>query len=219
MSVIEHGPRDRSAVALTFDADVSRFLPVRRPVTNRRPHQRILELLRANQVRATLFLTGLWLEVYPDDARALRGDTLFELGNHSYSHEAFAAPCYGLPVMTSAERKRDDVLRADRAIKRATGRRPRYFRFPGGCYTAADARLVRSLGLEPVAWDVLSGDSYDDDATSVAGRILSSVGPGSIVVMHLSEPQRSVTADVLELVLPELRARMLEPVTLTELLS
>jgi len=216
---IEHGPRDRDAIALTFDADLSRHLPTSRVAQRADPHRRIIALLKKGRVPATLFLTGIWVEANREDAEALGSEPFFEIGNHSYSHRAFAGPCFGLPVISSPSAKRDEVLRATAVIAEATGRRPRYFRFPGGCHTADDLSLVRSLGAEPVQWDVLSGDAFDADATSVTKRILAGVRAGSIVVMHLSEPRVSIAAEVLTLLLPKLQARGLGLVTLSELLG
>ena len=216
---IEHGPRDRRLFALTFDADISNYLPSSRATERAEPHREILDLLRSRRVPATLFLTGRWAELHPTDARRLGGEPLFEIGNHSYSHLAFAGPCYGLPVLASDRQKRVDVLRGANVIAAATGRVPSFFRFPGGCYAASDVELVRSLGEEPVQWDVLSGDAFDFDVSSVAQRVLEGTRPGSIVVMHLSEPQRSVAADVLRIVLPELHAKDLTPVALPALLG
>jgi peptidoglycan/xylan/chitin deacetylase (PgdA/CDA1 family) len=216
---IEHGPRDGNSVALTFDADLSPFVTSSDRATEPGRHREILDLLRAEEVPATLFLTGVWVEAQPDDARALGRDPLIEIGNHSYSHAAFAGPCFGLPLVGSFEAKREEVLRGAAVIAAATGRVPRYFRFPGGCYAPGDVELVRSLGAEPVQWDLLSGDAFDPDETSVAQRILDDVRPGSIVVMHLSEPRRAVGAEALAIVLPELRARGLSLVTVSELLD
>lgn len=219
LSPIEHGPRDGNSIALTLDADISRFARGSRVPERSKPHRRILDLLRAGHTPATLFLTGTWVETHRQDARMVGADPLFEIGNHSYSHDAFAGPCFGLPVISSVLRKREEVLRGAAVIGAATGRRPRFFRFPGGCHAPEDVELVRSLGAEPVQWDVLAGDTFDHDETSVAERILTEVRPGSIIVMHLSEPRVPIAAEVLEIVLPALRARGMSLVTLTDLLE
>jgi peptidoglycan/xylan/chitin deacetylase (PgdA/CDA1 family) len=217
--LIEHGPRDRDAIALTFDADLSRLLPALSGADRARPHREILALLRASRVPATLFLTGIWVEAHREDAESLGSEPLFEIGNHSYSHRAFTGPCFGLPVLSDRAAKREEVVRGAAVIADATGRHPSYFRFPGGCYSEEDVTLVRSLGEQPIQWDVLSGDAFDPDPASVTKRILAAVRPGSIVVMHLSEPRQSVAAEVLVRVVPQLRARGLELVTLSELLT
>jgi len=95
----------------------------------------------------------------------------------------------------------------------------RYFRFPGGCHTQKDVRLVASLGEQPVQWDVISGDAYLRDPAAVARQTLAGVRPGSIVVMHLvGAPNAPATAGALRTVLPTLRQRGLRPVKLTRLL-
>jgi peptidoglycan/xylan/chitin deacetylase (PgdA/CDA1 family) len=111
------------------------------------------------------------------------------------------------------------VLWTEAIIKRVAGVKPRYFRFPGGCLTQADVRLVASLGEQSVQWDVVSGDSFLTDPARVESEVLRQVRPGSIVVMHLVGPARTpATAPALRNVIPKLRARGYRFVTLKQLL-
>jgi peptidoglycan-N-acetylglucosamine deacetylase len=112
------------------------------------------------------------------------------------------------------------VLAASAVIAATTGKRPRYFRFPGGCFDGDDIGLVAGLGQQPVGWDVNSCDSFEQDPHVVAERVLAGLRPGSIVVMHLNGPPRApATAEALRLLVPRLRARGLEPVVLEQLLE
>src|SRR6188474_515618 len=117
----------------------------------------VVEELRASETPATVFVSGLWAETYPDVLRSLAGDQLFELGNHSYSHAAFRKPCFDLPIAESESRKREEVMETAAAIRSIAGVRTRWFRFPGDCYGDADVALVRSLDHVPVQWDVVGG--------------------------------------------------------------
>ena len=46
---------------------------------------KLLEILAKNQVRASFFLCGLWLEKYPEMVKAI-ARAGHEIGNHTYTH-------------------------------------------------------------------------------------------------------------------------------------
>jgi peptidoglycan/xylan/chitin deacetylase (PgdA/CDA1 family) len=78
---------------------------------------------------------------------------------------------------------------------------------------------VARAGEQPLGWDVISGDVGQPDAKAVAREVLSGVKPGSIVVLHLvGAPNAPATAEALREILPKLRDRGYELVTLEDLL-
>lgn len=205
--LITHGSRRQRLVALTFDADPNGYDP------------RIVAELRGTATPATIFLTGLFVRRHPAAVRAFAHDPLLELENHSYDHRAWESPCYGLATVSEAK-KRSEVTRTEQLIERVAARRPRYFRFPGGCQDEADITLVRSLGEQPVQWDVVSGDAYLRDPAAVERQVLASVQAGSIVVMHLNgAPRAPATAAALPAIVSTLRARGFRLVLLRRLLA
>jgi peptidoglycan-N-acetylglucosamine deacetylase len=220
-AIVTHGPRDRSRVALTFDADMTPAMLVRvRSGVEKAYDPEIVRELRAARVPATIFLTGLWAAHYRDVVRGLARDPLFELENHSMDHAGFTTSCFGLARVGTEDRKRWEVAAAAEVISEITRLKQRFFRFPGGCHSSADLRLVRSLGHEAVGWDVVSGDSYQPDPAVVERNVLANVRPGSIVVLHLNGfPNAPATADALPTVISSLRSRGYELVTLHELLE
>ena len=62
-------------IALTFDA-----------AWGNEDTARILEILKKHQVHVTFFMTGGWVESYPDDVKAILADG-HDLGNHSENHK------------------------------------------------------------------------------------------------------------------------------------
>ena len=215
--VILHGPRHRKEVALTFDADMTPYMR-RERISSYDPA--IVDALRETETRATVFVSGLWAEAYPDVLRSLADDPLFELANHTFSHAAFSGPCNGLPIAESSARKRSEVTDATAVIQSIAGVRTRYFRFPGDCYEASDVELVHSLGHRAVQWDVVGGDAFEADGSRVADSVLAGARPGSIVVLHLNgAPNAPTTARALRSVIPGLRERGLHAVTVSELLA
>jgi len=115
--------------------------------------------------------------------------------------------------------KRAEVLRTAKIIRKVAGARPRYFRFPGGCHTRADIRLVASLAEQSVQWDVISGDSFISDPAKVEHEVLRHVQPGSIIVMHLIGPgAHAGDRPAVKALIPKLHARGYHFVRLRKLL-
>jgi len=132
--VITHGPRVAPEVALTFDADMTPGMEgeLRSGKAASFDNVAVRRILDATHTPATFFFTGMWVQVYPLPAREIDLDPLFAVEDHSYDHPGFAQPCYGLASIPDAD-KAADIERSQRAILAATGKTPRYFRFPGGC--------------------------------------------------------------------------------------
>ncbi|MGW4204551.1 polysaccharide deacetylase family protein [Streptomyces sp. NPDC004726] len=205
-------------VALTFDADMTADQGPRAADGERFDNPALIAALRKLRVPSTVFMTGRWAEEYPDQAKAIGGDPLFEIANHSYSHHAFASPCYGLPTIAEPDMKAD-VDRAFAAFEKAGARRVvPYFRFPGGCYDDRALRALAPAKVTAVQWDVVSGDAFAKDPDAVAEQVLAGVKPGSLVVMHCTLSAAPVTEQAIRKIVPELRKRGYRMVKVSELM-
>ncbi|MFD4273385.1 polysaccharide deacetylase family protein [Streptomyces cyaneofuscatus] len=206
-------------VALTFDADMTADQGPRAKAGERFDNPELIALLRRLKVPSTVFMTGRWAEEYPAQAKGIGTDDLFEVANHSYSHYAFTADCYGLPVVAKDAMTRD-VERAFSAFRQAGARNVvPYFRFPGGCYDDAALRALGPANVTAVQWDVVSGDAFATDAGAVAEQVLDGVRPGSLVVMHCTRSAAPVTAEAISRIVPELRKRGYRFVKVSELME
>ncbi len=218
--VFTNGPRTRDkTVALTFDADMTADEGPRAEAGERFDNPQLIDTLRGFKVPATVFMTGRWAEEYPQEARAIGRDPLFEVANHSYSHYAFTGNCYGLPTVGEAD-MRGDVERAYAAFKKAgVPKAMPYFRFPGGCYDQRALRALSAVGVTAVQWDVVSGDAFATDADAVARQVLEGVKPGSVVVMHCTRSAAPTTEQALRTIVPELRKQGFRFVKVSELIG
>ncbi|WP_308296108.1 polysaccharide deacetylase family protein [Streptomyces sp. ISL-96] len=218
--VFERAPDTRTkTVALTFDADMTADQGARAARGEHFDNPALIASLRSLKVPATVFMTGRWAEEYPDQARSIGRDPLFEIANHSYSHHAFKSPCYGLPTV-SAQQMRADVERAFAAFRQAGARNVvPYFRFPGGCYDDEALRALAPVKVTAVQWDVVSGDAFANDGNAVAEQVLADVRPGSLVVMHCTRSAAPVTEEAVRRIVPELRERGYRFVKVSELMK
>lgn len=218
--VVDHGPRTGNRVALTFDADMTDGMlgNLRAGRVKSYANLRILDLLEREQVPATFFLTGKWVEQYPDLTRRIADNPRFELANHTYGHLAFTANCYDLPRVP-AKGMTDDVAKTFQVITPYGGRQTRYFRFPGLCHDAAALDALAPLGLTVVDGDVVSGDPFATSWKPLVRAVLDNVRPGSIVIMHVTEANAAMTDEALPHILAGLRERGLVPAPLSEVLT
>jgi hypothetical protein len=208
----------RPLVALTFDLDMTPEMAAAARAGFKWINTDGTSYLESMNVHATLFMAGMWAEVYPVDARRLAANPNFEIGNHSYSHPAFHSPCYRLASVSRAGQA-SQVQRAQAAIERVTGLTPKYFRFPGGCYDRGALDTVHAAGLIPVQWNVNSIDAFNAYPQQIAATVLTEVKPGSIVMMHLVRGNAPASAAALRLIIPTLQHRGYQFVTVSELLA
>src|ERR1700722_15301125 len=135
----DHAVTTQKVVALTFDADMT--LKMRDELKSGKVaswyNANVIAVLQRENVPATLFLTGLWIEAYPEITKQLSQNPLFELGNHSYSHGGFRSPCYGLPAGKKSN-EGAEVERTDALLQKYAAAYKKYFRFPGLCFDADD---------------------------------------------------------------------------------
>lgn len=211
--------RTDKTVALTFDADMTSDQGPRAAKGEHFDNPQLISTLRTLKVPSTIFMTGRWAEEYPDQAKSIGTDPNFEIANHSYSHHAFKAPCYGLPTLDEAG-ARADVDRAFEAFRKAGAvNTVPYFRFPGGCYDDQALRAISTAKVTAVQWDVVSGDAFAKDPEAVAEQVLSGVKPGSVVVMHCTRSAAPVTEEAIRKIVPELRKRGYRFVKVSELIG
>ncbi|MFG1894124.1 polysaccharide deacetylase family protein [Micromonospora zamorensis] len=218
--VVDHGPRTGAKVALTFDADMTdgMLASLRAGRVKSYANLRILDLLEREEVSATFFLTGKWVQRYPDVTRRIADNPRFELANHTYGHAAFTGDCYDLPSLPVDELA-GDVAKTFEVIKPYGGRQTRYFRFPGLCHDAATLDALAPLGVTVVDGDVVSGDPFATAWKPLVRAVLDHVRPGSVVIMHVTEANAAMTDEALPHILDGLRERGLVPAPLSEVLT
>lgn len=166
---LEVMPGAERVVALTFDAGA-----------NDAALTSILATLAAKDVIATFFLTGRWVEVYPDRAREIAAS--HPVANHSVTHADLTT--------LSDEAARSEVLDAEATILRVTGQDPRpWWRFPLGARDDRTIALVNDLGYVAFRWTVdtlgWQGTSGGRSVEEVHDRVLDGLQPGEIVLLHV----------------------------------
>ena len=126
-------------------------------------------------MKVTFFVVGEWVDKYPESVKAL-ADAGHEVMGHSNDHAHFNT--------LSADQIVEDINTCNDKIEKITGKRPTLFRPPFGEYDDHVISTIRSIGMEPIQWDVDSLDWKDYDAPTICKRVTSKLAPGSIVLFH-----------------------------------
>lgn len=201
--IVNHGPRDRKLVALTFDAcsarDPSRY------------DERVARVLIDMNVPATIFFGGKWMEEHPEHTRFLASHPQFEFANHSYLHPHMSR--------VSDARIQDELRWTQDIMYSLTGRRATLFRAPFGEVDEHISRVAAAEGLITIQYDLASGDPDRRVSKDKLVEYVSTMSrKGSIVVMHINR-RGWHTAEALPEIIRNLRKRGFEFVTVSELLK
>lgn len=219
--VITHGDRTQKKIALTFDADMTVGMKENLETGKVKSYinRELISFLENTQIKATLFLTGLWIETYPEETKSLAENSLFELANHSYDHPSFEGYCYGLPQMSKGKMSYE-VDQTQKLLKSVAGVTNTYFRFPGGCVSQSAMDYLASQGMQVVHWDVVGDDGFNNNTENIIKNVVDHVQNGSIIVMHMNgAPNDPKTTEALPSIISALKAKGYEFVKVSELLQ
>jgi peptidoglycan-N-acetylglucosamine deacetylase len=202
VTVVSRAGTAEPLVALSFDDGPGPQTPA------------ILELLEHHGFRGTFFVLGESVEGREDIlARTIAGG--HEIGNHTHSHP-HALQC-------TDDELAHDIARCQRILDGA----PVLFRPPYGEDPLRASRIAAERGLPTtVLWSVDPSDWLERDPATIARVILDGLAPGAIVDLHDCWPRhtstaadRTPTVEALRLALPQIAARGLRSVTVSELLA
>jgi peptidoglycan/xylan/chitin deacetylase (PgdA/CDA1 family) len=183
-------------VALTFDDGPGPF------------DERLLQILKDNDAKATFFLIGNKVAANPAGAKRI-ADAGMEIGNHTWEHPNMAT----VPPEDIA----GQFAKANDAINAATGRTPTLYRPAGGLSTEAVRQTAARYGLAEILWDVIPFDWANDSNTAATRYMLMTyIKPGSVVLFH---DTYSSTVDLVYQFIPVLKANGYRLVTVSELLG
>lgn len=178
---------------------------------------RILDELKAADVKATFFMLGQHVLEYPDVARRVTAEG-HEIGNHSFDH-------HGLFFYTVEEAERE-VLKCEKAIKDVTGVSTRYFRPPKAWINDEEKAAFSHMGYKVILWSLNSKDWVTFDDKYIVAFIDKNVRPGDIILFHdsggvfgVDGGDRHETVKTIPDLVRKLKARGYRFLTVSELLK
>ena len=190
---------DTKRVFLTFDDGPSKVTP------------QILDTLKQEGIKATFFLLGSRVELYPDIVKREYEEGHY-LASHGYSHvysQIYASPQAVL----------DEYNKSVIAIRNAIGEQeynPHLFRFPGGYKGGKYAnikqeadKLLEQNGVVHVDWNSITADAAGNTTTEEFLAELDKTAPkhNSVVVLMHDAGNKQATADALPQIIAYFRDR------------
>ncbi|MER7008932.1 polysaccharide deacetylase family protein [Dactylosporangium sp. NPDC000555] len=183
-----------AGVALTFDDGPGPETP------------KLLEMLRAQGIKATFCLIGVNVQEYPQYVKQIAQDG-HTLCNHTWKHDESLGK-------KSADTIRADLQKTNDEIHKAVPNAPiKYFRHPAGNFTPLAVQIATELGMQSLGWNVDPSDwnikkwSGQQMTNHIIATVRNNTNPGAIVLSHDGGGDRSSTMAAYKTLLPELKAR------------
>lgn len=169
---------------------------------------KILEVLKKHQVHATFFMTGGWVESYPDDVKAILADG-HDLGNHSENHKNMS--------QLSEEEIQSELMTVHNKVKELTGYDMFLFRPPYGDYDNEVIQTVKGCNYYPIQWSIDSLDWKNYGVEDIINRVCNSdkLQGGAIILCHNGA---KYTAEALDQLLTGLEEKGFQLVPISELI-
>lgn len=168
----------------------------------------LLAILKEHDLHVTFFMTGGWVESYPEDVKAIL-EAGHDLGNHSENHKNMSE--------LSDEEKREEILSVHRKVKEITGYDMFLFRPPYGDYDNALIDVLKDCEYYAIQWDVDSLDWKNEGVDAILKTVTEhkNLGNGSIILCHNGG---EYTAEALDELITELENQGYEIVPVSELI-
>ncbi|MCC8015536.1 MAG: polysaccharide deacetylase family protein [Eubacterium sp.] len=189
--------RDDNKIAISFDA-----------AWGAEDTDEILEILKANDVRATFFLCGYWVDKYPEEVKKMY-EAGHDIGNHSNTHP------HGSKL--SLEQNKAEITGVHNKVKELLGIDMELYRPPYGEYNDTVLNAAKECGYYSIQWDVDSLDWKEQGVEAEINQVLSHkhLGSGSIILFH---NDTKYTPDCLDTIIKGLKEKGYEIVPVSELI-
>lgn len=167
----------------------------------------ILDILKAENIRATFFSIGTSIEYYPEVITRVYEEG-HGIGNHTYSHvfkDIYSSPESFVEEILKNEELLQTTLNTDRLF--------RLVRFPGGSFgnkMAPFREAVNEAGFGYIDWNSLNGDAESvksKSAKELLERLKETVsGQSGLVVLMHDAPNKETTVEALPSIIEFLRS-------------
>ncbi len=161
------------------------------------PHPRytpqILDILQKYNIRATFFLIGENVSLYPELAKRILEEG-HEVGNHTFSHQSIGSYTEG--------QLQEEMEHCERVIYEISEYRPTLFRPPQGRINSKVVSLADDFDYKVILWNIDTRDWAHESPTAIKHNVIKNIRSGSIILMHDFISHNSPTPTALEAFLP-----------------
>ena len=164
----------------------------------------ILDILKAENVKATFYVCGNMVEAYPNVLKRIFNEG-HAIGNHSYNHRYDRLYISPWAFM-------EQIIQTDNAIKNVIGVRPFIIRAPGGVnhFNSDYWSMVESCGYVEHDWNALTEDATPSkpNASTQINNVLKYLGdnpPRSVIILMHTNSDKIETVKALPEIIHFLR--------------
>ena len=175
---IAMGNKESNFVYLTFDCGYEQGYT-----------EKILDVLKENNVKATFFITAHYLNTSSDIVKRMIEEGHI-VGNHTVNHKC-------LPNLSDEEIKKE-IMDLHNAVFEKFGYEMKYFRPPKGEFSQRVIDIVTKLNYTTVMWS----SAYDDWDNEKQNReeygknkILDNIHNGCVLLLHATSKDNSIILD------------------------
>lgn len=147
--------------------------------------EKILHVLEENNVKATFFVGGIWVEKNQDCFMKIYNSGN-EIASHGYWHKDHSK--------LSDEAQINEIQLTDKLITDLTGLKMTLFAPPSGAFNKQTAYIAQNLGYKTIMWSKDTIDWRDQDTELIFSRATEKCGSGDLILMHPT----GATANVLD---------------------
>ena len=174
--------------------------------------EKILDILKQQQVPAAFFLVGNYLEKNADLVRRMVEEGHI-VGNHTMHH-------YDMSRLTDKAAFARELQDLEIHYKDITGQElPKFYRPPQGIYSEENLQMAKELGYKTVFWSLAYVDWNNDDQPTreeAFSKLLPRTHPGAVVLLHSTS---KTNAEILEELIEEWKEEGYSFGTLEELFA
>ena len=167
---------------------------------------KILEVLEKEQVKATFFMVGEWIEKNEESAKKIF-NAGHELANHSYSHPHVNNIGY--------DKNSEQISKCSELIQKITGKPSTLYRGPYGEYNNTVIQSAKDNNHQTIQWSIDSLDYKSLTGEQMWERIEPKLQNGSIILMHNGTEN---TANSLEFLITNIKNKGYKLVTVSDLI-
>ncbi|HTG69672.1 MAG TPA: polysaccharide deacetylase family protein [Candidatus Udaeobacter sp.] len=148
----------------------------------------ILKTLNRENVKATFFLDGSWLNKNADIAKRIQAEG-HEMSNHAYTHPDMSA--------LSRQAQYNQISKTEALLKSALHVNNEWFAPPSGSFNQATVQIAAEQGLKTVLWTIDTVDWKKPPADSIIRKISMKLEPGALILMHPTSSTRDALAGII----------------------
>ena len=157
--------------------------------------EKILDILKEQQVSAAFFLVGNYIEKNADLVRRMEAEGHI-VGNHTMHHK-------DMSKLTDEAAFAKELQDLEALYQETVGKpMPKYYRPPQGIYSQDNLRMAQKLGYRTVFWSLAYVDWNNDSQPTreqAFKKLLPRTHPGAVILLHsTSKTNAEILGELIE---------------------